>query len=133
MISHRIVLIKGDGHCLFRSIYFGFKEKEASSENIYKMRRAACNYIGKRWQKYQPFLIDYENFNDYETKMMRNAWGGEPEIRALAKIMNCTISIYDTRFKKWVNFRQKNPIKKIYLRYSGGTHYDCILKINSSL
>ena len=128
MSTHRIVLMAGDGHCLFRSIYFGLKEKNASHDNIKKMRHAVCEYIGKRWEKYKHFLIDYKSFKDYQYRMLHNAWGGEPEINALVQIIQCTIKIYDTRFKTWVKYKHPKPKKTIYLRYSGGVHYDCIVK-----
>ena len=128
MVNHRIISIEGDGHCLFRSIYFGLKEEKASIENVYKMRRAVCNHIGKKWQTYQPFLVEFENFQEYEKKMMRNMWGGEPEIHALVQLLKCTIKVYDVRFKKWIKYKHRNSLKTIYLRYSGGNHYDCILK-----
>ena len=128
MTTHRIVSIQGDGHCLFRSVYFGLKEKPATAEIIYKMRRAVCDHVAANWQRYQPFLIEFDSIQDYEREMKRNTWGGEPEIYALVQIIKCTICIYDMRFRKWVKYKHKNSIKAIYLRYTGGNHYDCILR-----
>jgi OTU domain-containing protein 6 len=109
-LGFTIAPITGDGHCLFRAVaaQMALAGGSGDSVNHVELRRRAAQVIRTFWEDYAPFL-PYEASDDYREEApaalaavgrycdrlaTTNAWGGHPEIRALAHATGCSVLVY---------------------------------------
>ncbi|KAL3234511.1 OTU domain-containing protein 2 [Nakaseomyces bracarensis] len=133
--------IQPDGHCLFASVLDQIKTRHSGvtiSEDldVYKLRNLACDYIIENKDDFIPYLFDeatmsLKDINEYTEEMRSTAkWGGEIEILALAKVLDCPISVLMAgRAVHIVNQEGSNPeLKLVYYKhsYALGEHYNSL-------
>lgn len=150
--------IQADGHCLFASIldqirlrhtqeacyniptgYTG--TRDTGSFDVYTLRSLSSNYIRENEDDFVPYLFDeatmtVKDVDEYTKTMEETAqWGGEVELLALAKVLNCCISVMMSgRAAHKVNEQDsKNPeLKLVYYKHSFalGEHYNSLHDIS---
>jgi len=136
--------VRGDGRCLFRSIAKGraFSNGRArhwseSAERAAadKLRQATVEELRRHRDLLITFCVIEGDFAAYCRKMSNvHTWGGEPEILMLASLLRRPISVY-IRLAAG-NFRQIQVYGRqfvedpLFILYSEGTHYDCLIPIN---
>lgn len=135
--------IKPDGHCLFASVLdqLNLRNKDFATEHpdcddIYSLRKAACDYVREHRDDFIPYLFDettmqIQDVDEYTKEMETTAkWGGEIEILALAKVFDCPIAImFSDRPQQHFNEEGSNPeLKLVYYKhsYSLGEHYNSL-------
>ena len=135
--------IKPDGHCLFASIldqlhlrHPNFSEEHPECDDIYSLRKAACDYVREHRDDFIPYLFDettmqIQDVDEYTQEMESTAkWGGEIEILALAKVFDCPIAImFSDRPQQHFNEEGSKPeLKLVYYKhsYSLGEHYNSL-------
>ncbi|CDO96507.1 unnamed protein product [Kluyveromyces dobzhanskii CBS 2104] len=149
--------IQPDGHCLFSSILDQVKlrhqgensvvsdyhfpteytgTKSVTEMDIYSLRSLSSSYIRENRDDFIPYLFDENTMTvkdvDEYTKTMESTaqWGGEVEILALSKVLDCTISILMSgRSTYKINEAGKNPeLKLVYYKhsYTLGEHYNSL-------
>ncbi|SCU94922.1 LADA_0G12310g1_1 [Lachancea dasiensis] len=146
--------IQPDGHCLFASILDQMRARHQSNASycipsgyhksldpqdfdVYALRSLSSSYIREHAENFVPYLFDeatltIKDIDEYTKTMEESAqWGGEVEILALAKVLNCCISVMMSgRATHRVNADEKtNPeIKLVYYKhsYALGEHYNSL-------
>ncbi|CCK69659.1 deubiquitinase OTU2 KNAG_0C05610 [Huiozyma naganishii CBS 8797] len=131
--------IKPDGHCLFASILDQLQQRHPDTPqgwDVYKLRALACQYIRDHADDFVPYLFDentmsVRDVDEYTTEMETTAvWGGEIEILALAKALDCPISVLISGSATHrVNEQGQRPeLKIVYYKhgYSLGEHYNSL-------
>ena len=123
--------IQADGNCLFR----------ACSGDHVSLRKDAVAYMRAHSSDFEHFLEDLET---HLVKMGKDMeWGGNPEISAISKVLNCPIAVYSKDYP--VEFKEgklwplsenifngegdifSNP-NTVFLYYSGGNHYTKLIR-----
>jgi OTU domain-containing protein 6 len=107
-LGFTIAPVIGDGHCLFRAVaaQMALMGGSGGSVDHGELRRRAAQVIRTFWEDFAPFL-PYEASDDYrdgaalaavgrycDRLAATNAWGGHPEIRALAHATGCSVLVY---------------------------------------
>lgn len=129
--------IQPDGHCLFASILDQIKVRHGDETlDVYKLRNMACDYIMENKDDFIPYLFDestmsLKDINEYTEEMRNSAkWGGEIEILALSKVLDCPISVLMAgRAVHIVNEDGSKPeLKLVYYKhsYALGEHYNSL-------
>jgi OTU domain-containing protein 4 len=118
-----------DGSCLFRAV-----AEQAWHVQTYHwdLRRKCAEHIQKRRKHFEEFLT--EPINDYCFKLKNShVWGGEPELKALSELLDCTITVYsiekhtlqqrDFTVPRTSGWKAHPPIR---LAFVGNNHYDIV-------
>jgi len=99
--AYEVHPVAGDGRCLFRSVAIALAlhrgeprlsptEETAEAD---RLRSAAVDDIRKRRDEVEWYIEG--DFEAYCAHMRRpNAWGGEPEILSLARVLKITIEVF---------------------------------------
>lgn len=129
-IGYFIKEVKGDGNCLFRSV----SDQMEENENNYEEYRKKCvEYMKENKDDFSPFLEEEEPIDTYIEKMSKNGeWGGNLEIYALSKALNCNFYIYIYEMPIYVVKNWEDPIKDIMLTYHNGKHYNSLRRIKEN-
>jgi OTU domain-containing protein 6 len=122
-LSLDISPIAGDGHCLFRAVAAqlallssseGSSSRPAATHEYPALRKRASEFIRVYWEDFYPFLsyLPSDGFPEglegaafssaarsavghyCERMASSSAWGGHPELRALANVLGCPIVVY---------------------------------------
>jgi len=120
--------VAGDGNCLFRAIA---DQLDGNPDNHPKYRKRICEYIEINRLDFEPFIEDDEPFDEYMTRMKRNAtWGGQMEIQACSLAYSCNITIHQLNKPRWdMATFPASQVKTIHLSYHQGEHYSSVRKI----
>ncbi|ANZ73514.1 BA75_01020T0 [Komagataella pastoris] len=129
--------IRPDGHCLFASIKDQLEQRHGIENiSIQDLRSLAAGHIKDDPDTYTPFLFDEDtmkvrDINDYAHELQTTAmWGGDMEILALSKELDCPISVMISgRPTHLVNASgSKQELKLVYYRhaYGLGEHYNSL-------
>lgn len=131
--------VRGDGRCLFRAVARGrvvargesLASERAEKEEADMLRSRAVAELQKHRELLARFFVIEGNFDQYLRKMSHSrAYGGEPELLMLAKLLHVPIAVY---IDKNGSYRQIQVYGKQYrgnplrILYSDGVHYDALL------
>ncbi|KAJ8908966.1 hypothetical protein NDN08_005666 [Rhodosorus marinus] len=139
----RILKVKGDGRCLFRSIaknlaLFGGRSlpERLEKQDADALREAAFKVIcvDKREDFRKKGIIEGDIAN-YCTRMRNpDFYGGEPEMFVLAEVLQTPIGVYlqisHNKFQKLVMYGAqfaKKTKDEIRVLYNGTNHYDALI------
>lgn len=162
----RRVPVQPDGHCLFRAVAVaGGAERVArngadggeagradepadaasSDAAVRALRRAAAAYLRPRAAELAPFVLadeedaSPERYEAYCDEVESSAaWGGEPELVALAGALRCTIRVHQAGKEDPLLFKGQGEddvtddvIDVVYLHHAFGLgeHYDAALRV----
>ncbi|KAI0559228.1 OTU-like cysteine protease [Gracilaria domingensis] len=131
--------VRGDGRCLFRSLVrcrchakglsLPSERDEKNEADMLRIRTVA--ELKKHRELLAKFFVIEGNFGRYTRRMSDpTAYGGEPELLMLAKLLHVPIAVYILRSGK---YRQIQVYGKQYrgdplrILYSDGIHYDALL------
>nr|XP_043638487.1 OVARIAN TUMOR DOMAIN-containing deubiquitinating enzyme 4-like [Erigeron canadensis] len=135
----RVISIRGDGRCLFRSVVHGAclrSGRPVPKENVIQeladdLRTKVVNELIKRRAETEWFLEG--DFEAYVSHMQRShVWGGEPELLMSSHVLKVPITVYMTDKKsssiKVVaqygrEYGKENPVTVLYHAYG---HYDLL-------
>lgn len=125
-IGYDIVIIRGDGNCLFRSVAEQLEENE---EYYQKYREICVDYMINNKEDFVPFLDDSISIDEYIEKMSKDGeWGGNLEIHALSMALKVNFCIYIPDKPCSVVKNWENPKQNIFLIYHNGKHYNSLRK-----
>lgn len=146
-----------DGNCLFNSVE-SFLEYENTQKKLPKkeqqkrakqLRKEVIYYLAKSLRENEPTIRlvisqeieeekeyeeksqDFTNEVEYLEYMSKNGeWGGQPEIIAIARILNRTVKVYHQKKRQFIEmggfYIDDKP--EIKLLYRGQHHYDFIVE-----
>ena len=129
-----IILIEGDGNCLFRSISH---QLEGSESNYKHYRQEATKFITQHPENFNNFLLDDDPHNgrldEYAKYMSQDGiWGGNFEIYALAQALHVNICLFQenrTILTIRSSTNTSTRIKTLYLAYNRShRHYNSVIK-----
>lgn len=126
-IGYYIVVVRGDGNCLFRSV----AEQLDGNEDDYKKYRETCvDYMINNKEDFIPFLEDSTSIDEYIEKISKDGeWGGNLEIYSLSMALKVNFCIYIPDKPCSVVKNWENPKKSIFLIYHDGKHYNSLRKL----
>mmetsp|Transcript_18125 Transcript_18125/g.27185 ORF Transcript_18125/g.27185 Transcript_18125/m.27185 type:complete len:459 (-) Transcript_18125:43-1419(-) len=126
----------GDGNCLFHSLGYGL------GTNAYRLRQEICRFISRNpnleigenciyeWVEY----ASNKSVRGYASYMSRSGiWGGGLEIASCAHMKQVSIHVWKRSgwnggFKRISCFEVKGARKVVNILYSGGVHYDALVR-----
>jgi OTU domain-containing protein 6 len=127
--GRKIVDVKADGHCLYRSV------GAVVGKEFSEVRSLAADVLAAHPDDYAPFAMDDEGtpFDQYCNSVRSSAtWGGELELRAIARGLRRDIVVFNASATPiLVEAEEKgggNAIELSYHRsyYELGEHYNCV-------
>ena len=125
-IGYDIVIIRGDGNCLFRSVA---EQLEGNEEYYQKYREICVDYMVNNKEVFIPFLEDSTSIDEYIEKISKDGeWGGNLEIYALSMALEVNFCIYIPDKPCSVVKNWENPKQNIFLIYHNGKHYNSLRK-----
>ena len=125
-IGYDIVVIRGDGNCLFRSVA---EQLEGNEEYYQKYREICVDYMINNKEVFIPFLEDSISIDEYIEKISKDGeWGGNLEIYALSMALEVNFCIYIPDKPCSVVKNWENPKQNIFLIYHNGKHYNSLRK-----
>ena len=125
-IGYDIIVVRGDGNCLFRSVA---EQLEGNEEYYQKYREICADYMINNKEVFIPFLEDNTSIDEYIEKISKDGeWGGNLEIYALSMALEVNFCIYIPDKPCSVVKNWENPKKNIFLIYHNGKHYNSLRK-----
>ena len=125
-IGYYIIVVRGDGNCLFRSVA---EQLEGNEEYYQKYREKCVDYMINNKEDFVPFLEDSISIDEYIEKISKEGeWGGNLEIYALSMALEVNFCIYIPDKPSSVVKNWENPKKNIFLIYHDGKHYNSLKK-----
>ena len=87
----RIVLINGDGNCLFRCMaHYVF----GNDEDHILVRHMVVDHVCNKWDYYNSFAPD-EDVEKYSQRMLEDGvYGNEMEISSFVEVFNCKVEVF---------------------------------------
>jgi len=87
-VNRRIKDVAADGHCLYRAV------ADQSGSTYTSIRETCASFMESHESDFAPFIED-ESFGDHCAKVRSSAaWGGQPELLALARALDRPIVVY---------------------------------------
>ena len=125
-IGYDIIVVRGDGNCLFRSVA---EQLEGNEDNYQKYRKICVDYMIDNKEVFVPFLDDSISIDEYIEKISKDGeWGGNLEIYALSMALKVNFCIYIPDRPCSVVKNWENPKRNIFLIYHDGKHYNSLRK-----
>lgn len=125
-IGYDIIVVRGDGNCLFRSVA---QQLEGNEEYYQKYREICVDYMINNKEVFIPFLEDSTSIDEYIEKISKDGeWGGNLEIYALSMALEVNFCIYIPDKPCSVVKNWENPKQNIFLIYYNGKHYNSLRK-----
>lgn len=116
--------VAGDGNCLFRAMA---DQITGDPNNHAVYRKQICEYILHNREDFEPFIEDDEPFEEYLSRMRRNAtWGGHLEIQACCMLFQVNITIHQLNQPRWELTYPGFATKTIHFSYHNGQHYSSV-------
>lgn len=131
--------VRGDGRCLFRALARGrwaargqsSPSERAERDEADKLRSRAVAELKKHRQLLARFFVIEGDFGHYTRKMSNpHAYGGEPELLMLAKLLHLPIAVYiqnDGVYRQIQVYGKQYQGNPLRILYSDGVHYDALL------
>ena len=131
-----------DGNCLFRAATvaasrdaFYNMTPEVERESALKLRLDVVQFMSENEARFTPYMdLDDLSFQVYMQKMKRAAWGGEPELLAIAEVKGCPVHVYVQKEDGFDRYRSYPPSQihtssEISLVFDFELqHYDALLR-----
>lgn len=150
----RIIRIKGDGRCMFRSIALGLARNSgrilgpaAEEQEADQLRLAVAEALCRTPKRRSEFgdavlsLQAEDSIQNYCKRIMAPSfWGGEPELLVLSKMLRVPLYVYLTKTgegfipiqkygekyaKAGKDWPRRRPVR---ILYTNGNHYDLLVK-----
>jgi len=129
-IGYYIIVVRGDGNCLFRSVA---EQLEGNEDNYVKYREKCIDYMKNNKEVFVPFLEDSISIDEYIEKISKDGeWGGNLEIYALSMALEVNFCIYIPDKPCSVVKNWENPKRNIFLIYHDGKHYNSLRKCSEN-
>ena len=118
--------IEKDGNCLFHAIVHQLRRLNLGLEVTHsRLRQQAVEHIRANMPDYQEY-INGDILHYLEDMAQNGAWGGEPEIRALAAVLEVRIHVLQPgNYQPEPYGNLGRPL--LYLAYNGQNHYDSLI------
>jgi hypothetical protein len=109
--------VGADGNCLFRAATvaaskdaFYHMSPEVERETALKLRLDVVEFIKQHEDDYKPYMASNDqSFQEYIERMKRVAWGGEPELCAIAEVKRCPVHVYEQKGGSYEVYRSYAP------------------------
>ena len=133
---NKIIPVRGDGACFFRSISFLLTGSETHHISL---RNLLCNYI-ESVHDIMGIPLNYIQLSNMRSPI---TWATENEILALASFLHCNIYVYSSvgkidRSSRWLKYSPNDrhpspfshlPIYSLFLNHMGEIHFEPVLDI----
>lgn len=135
--------VGADGNCLFRAATvaaskdaFYNMSPEVEWETAMKLRLDVVNFMSEHEDNFKPYMdLDDQSFQEYIQRMKRVAWGGEPELCAIAEVKRCPVHVYEQKGGSYELYRSYAPTLPLHapneiciLFDFEGKHYNALLR-----
>jgi len=134
--------VGADGNCLFRAATVAASEDafynmspETERETATKLRLDVVQFMSQNEARFTPYMdLEDKSFQDYMAQMQRVAWGGEPELLAIAEVKGCPVHVYVQRegsFQLYQSYptSRSQASTEIRLHFDFDLrHYDALLR-----
>lgn len=135
--------VGADGNCLFRAATVAASEDafynmspEVERETALKLRLDVVNFMKQHEEDFKPYMdLQDQSFQEYIGRMKGVAWGGEPELRAIAEVKRCPVHVYEQkegRYEVYQSYAPSNPLRspnEICVFFDFGLkHYNALLR-----
>ena len=131
-----------DGNCMFRAATvatsrdtFYNMTPEVERETALKLRLDVVKFMSENEARFIPYMdLDHQSFQQYMQRMKGVAWGGEPELLAIAEVKGCHVDVYVQKeggFDRYRSYPPSQPDAKseISLLFNFELrHYDALLR-----
>lgn len=132
-MARRVIPIRGDGNCLFRSIsYIVFGGQERHRE----IRLCVVDRIVQNWSRYKDFIIGdtsygyhMVNANDYRKLMSSDGeYAGHVELHAVSELFpEYTFRVHRDNYPRTYDYGRGRQIKHLlFSGYSDAGHYSVL-------
>ncbi len=126
----RLVPIKGDGHCAFRSVLTGVLGHTASTADVMRLRGQVRDELAKAPPAARAVLLATQprgtTWEGYLKQVARtNHWADEAEIRITAELLGVELHIHDARTGRITTINE-NSGRVVHLQYTGN-HYNLLV------
>ena len=109
--------VGADGNCLFRAATVAGSEDafhnmspEVERETARKLRLDVVEFIRQHEEDFKPYMdLQDQSFEEYTERMKGVAWGGEPELRAIAEVKRCHVHVYEQKGGSYEVYRSYAP------------------------
>lgn len=143
----RMEEIKADGHCLYRAVEHQLASSNGNQapKGFMELRKIAAGCIRNNMEDFIPFFVQEESENggveeqveDYCREMESTAaWGGELELKALAKGLEQAIVVHSAGMADRVIGEEfsrngREPLRLCFMKeaYSLGNHYNSVVAL----
>jgi hypothetical protein len=120
-----------DGNCLFRAATVAASEDafynmspEVERETATKLRLDVVQFMSENEARFTPYIdLENQSFQDYIAQMKRVAWGGEPELCAIAEVKGCPVHVYVQK-KGSFQLYQSYPTSRSQVSNEISLHFD---------
>ncbi len=129
----KLKIVDGDGDCLFNAVRESLDQTDPHFKDSRAIRHAVADYMAQHRHKFEgSFAAEQDEtvdvaFDRHLVGMRNRAWGGEPEIRALANVVNRLIVVLENgriRCEHKPSSVDCTHLAPIFIRYNGDNHYD---------
>jgi hypothetical protein len=135
--------VGADGNCLFRAATVAGSEDafhnmspEVERETARKLRLDVVEFIRQHEEDFKPYMdLQDQSFEEYTERMKGVAWGGEPELRAIAEVKRCHVHVYEQdgrSYKIYQSYAPTIPLRsphEICVLFDFGLrHYNALLR-----
>ncbi|KAI8520079.1 OTU domain-containing protein 6B [Branchiostoma belcheri] len=138
--------ISSDGHCLYNAVAEQLKQV-GDEKSMLALRQLTAEYMKSHTDDFLPFLSKHdtgdpytpEEFEDYCNDIANTAaWGGQLELQALSRILECSIEVIQAEgpaIKIGEEYDAKLPVVLTYHRhmYGLGEHYNTVRPLAEEL
>ncbi|KAI5640921.1 OTU-like cysteine protease domain-containing protein [Phthorimaea operculella] len=132
-MSRRVIPIRGDGNCMFRSVsYCVYRTQERHRE----IRMRVVDQVADNWHRYKDFIIGDSSYGyrirsayDYQRLMSRDGeYGGHVELHAASELFPAyTFKVHRNGCCKTINYgRGRQSRHLLFSGYSDAGHYSVL-------
>jgi hypothetical protein len=109
--------VTADGNCMFRAATvasskdaFYHMSPEVERETARKLRLDVVKFISEHETEFKPYMdLEDQSFEEYTERMKGVAWGGEPELCAIAEVKKCPVHVFEQNGDRFQVYRSYTP------------------------
>lgn len=130
------VEVRADGHCLFAAVGDQLFRRGVTEEllDYREVRRRAAEYMDRNRDDFEPFVdLESQSWEEYLRKIRdTSAWGGQPELLALARVFGVGITVVQVPRNEVINREGGGKMLWVVYYWKGsnsGRHYNSLKSV----
>lgn len=132
-MARRVIPIRGDGNCLFRSVSFSLY---GTQERHREIRMRVVERIENNWSRYKDFIIGDTSYGlnvldaqDYKKLMSRDGeYAGHVELHCISELFpDCTFKVHRDNCSRTYDYGRGRDVKHLlFSGFSDAGHYSVL-------